>query len=74
MIDFLATIGLPSLFVLTKADKPSRRDRDVRIPALIDQIGVDRNQVRCSLPRRARDGGAPRLDRRVADRSRSDTE
>ena len=45
MIDFLATIGLPSLFVLTKADKLSRRDRDVRIPAMIDQIGVDRDQV-----------------------------
>ncbi|MFS8638259.1 MAG: ribosome biogenesis GTP-binding protein YihA/YsxC [Gemmatimonadota bacterium] len=45
MIDFLATIGLPSLFVLTKADKLSRRDRDIRIPTMIDQIGVDRDQV-----------------------------
>lgn len=45
MIDFLAQTGVPSLFVLTKADKLSRRDRDLKVPGMIDQIGVDEEQV-----------------------------
>lgn len=45
MIDFLAGTGLPSLFVLTKVDKLSRRDREIEIPRMIRKIGVDDDQV-----------------------------
>ncbi|HEX7117679.1 MAG TPA: ribosome biogenesis GTP-binding protein YihA/YsxC [Longimicrobiales bacterium] len=45
MVDFLAKTGLPSLFVLTKADKLSRRDRQVEIPGMAGRLGVDEDQV-----------------------------
>lgn len=45
MIDFLAATRLPSLFVLTKADKLNRRDRENEIPRVIEKIGVDDDQV-----------------------------
>ncbi|HEX6940244.1 MAG TPA: ribosome biogenesis GTP-binding protein YihA/YsxC [Longimicrobiales bacterium] len=45
MIDFLAGIGVPSLFVLTKADKLSRREREVEIPGMAKRLGVDEDQI-----------------------------
>src|SRR5690606_20259791 len=44
-VGVLAQTGVPSLFVLTKADQLSRRDRDLKVPGMIDQIGVDEEQV-----------------------------
>jgi GTP-binding protein len=45
MIDFLAHLGVPALFVLTKVDKLSRSQRAARIPELARVLGQDEDQV-----------------------------
>ncbi len=45
MLDFLAEIGAPTIFVATKVDKLSRRDVDARITALAQRIGGDPEQI-----------------------------
>ena len=44
-IDYLAELGLPALFVLTKVDKLNAREREKLIPAAIRKLGVDPDQV-----------------------------
>lgn len=53
MIDYLATVGTPTLFALTKLDKLNRSGRARVTRALIDEIGTDEEQV---LPTSARTG------------------
>lgn len=45
MIDFLASLGVPTLFALTKIDKLTRAQRQRRIAELMEQLGVDAEQV-----------------------------
>jgi GTP-binding protein len=45
MLEFLASLGVPTLFALTKIDKLSSSQRSARIAALIDQLGVTEDQV-----------------------------
>ncbi|HEU4565142.1 MAG TPA: ribosome biogenesis GTP-binding protein YihA/YsxC [Gemmatimonadaceae bacterium] len=45
MLDFLAEIGAPTIVVLTKMDKLTRRDRAERPAALAAELGVDESQV-----------------------------
>lgn len=45
MVRYLANLGLPTLFVLTKVDKLSRRERPKQIDKLIEELGVDTDQV-----------------------------
>ncbi len=45
MIEFLAQAAVPSLFVLTKVDKLGARDRQVRLPEMVDRMGVDADQI-----------------------------
>lgn len=45
MIDFLAEIGAPTLFVLTKIDKLGRQERKRTLPKVIGKLGVDEDQV-----------------------------
>ena len=44
-VEYLAGLGIPSLFVLTKVDKLNRRQRDKLIPAAVLSLGVDADQV-----------------------------
>ena len=44
-VEYLAGLGIPSLFVLTKVDKLNRRQRDKLIPAAVSSLGVDADQV-----------------------------
>src|SRR5215475_2056614 len=45
MLDFLASIGVPTLFALTKIDKLSPSQRAKRVVILIDKLGLDPDQV-----------------------------
>ena len=45
MIDFLAEIGAPTVFVATKVDKLAKREVPARIAALAAQIGADADQI-----------------------------
>ena len=40
MLDFLASLGVPTLFALTKIDKLTATQRSARIAALIEQLWV----------------------------------
>ena len=44
-VDYLAELGVPVLFVLTKVDKLNAREREKLIPKAIQTLGVDRDQV-----------------------------
>jgi GTP-binding protein len=44
-VDYLAELGLPVLFVLTKVDKLNAREREKLIPKAIQTLGVDKDQV-----------------------------
>ena len=45
MIEFLASIGVPTLFALTKIDKLSTAQRQARIAALTEELAVSEEQV-----------------------------
>jgi GTP-binding protein len=45
MIEYLAKIGMPALFVLTKIDKLKPRERERRVGALTAQLGAGPDQV-----------------------------
>jgi GTP-binding protein len=45
MIEFLASIGVPTLFALTKTDKLSSAQRKTRIAALTEELSVSEDQV-----------------------------
>jgi GTP-binding protein len=45
MLDFLASLGVPTLFALTKIDKLTATQRRARIRALVDNLGVAEDQV-----------------------------
>ncbi|HEX4469559.1 MAG TPA: ribosome biogenesis GTP-binding protein YihA/YsxC [Gemmatimonadaceae bacterium] len=45
MLDFLASLGIPTLFALTKIDKLSATQRRARIRELVDNLGVAEDQV-----------------------------
>ena len=45
MIDFLAALGVPTLFVLTKIDKLTRTQRERRIADLMSDLGADEAQA-----------------------------
>lgn len=53
MLDYLARIGLPTLFVLTKVDKLSRSERREVVEGIREELGVPADQV---LPTSARTG------------------
>jgi GTP-binding protein len=44
-IDYLAELGVPTLFVLTKVDKLNRRERDKLIPKATTMLAVDADQI-----------------------------
>jgi GTP-binding protein len=44
-VDYLAELGIPALFVLTKVDKLNRRERDKLIPKASGALGVDGDQI-----------------------------
>jgi GTP-binding protein len=44
-VDYLAELGIPTLFVLTKVDKLNRRERDKLVPKAVSQLGVQADQV-----------------------------
>src|SRR5207249_6075231 len=45
MVDFLATVGVPTLFAVTKIDKLTRARRDARIADLTRELGAEPEQV-----------------------------
>ena len=45
MLDFLADLGIPTVVVLTKVDKLSRREASERVPAVARSLGLDPEQV-----------------------------
>jgi GTP-binding protein len=45
MIEYLAGIGMPTLFVLTKVDKLKNAERDRRMRTIVAQLGVEAEQV-----------------------------
>jgi len=45
MLEFLEVVALPTLIALTKTDKLRRQERRRLIPKVIDQLGVDPDQV-----------------------------
>ncbi|HKW09929.1 MAG TPA: ribosome biogenesis GTP-binding protein YihA/YsxC [Gemmatimonadaceae bacterium] len=45
MLDFLASIGVPTLFALTKIDKLTSSQRAKRIKALTEELGLSPEQV-----------------------------
>lgn len=45
MLDYLGTVGVPALVVVTKIDKLSRSERARTLPALIEEMAVDPEQV-----------------------------
>jgi GTP-binding protein len=45
MIEYLGGVELPTLFVLTKVDKLRNTERERRIRAVVDVLGVDLEQV-----------------------------
>jgi len=44
-VDYLAELGIPVLFVLTKVDKLNSREKGKLIPKAIQTLGVDKDQV-----------------------------
>ena len=44
-VDYLAELGIPVLFVLTKVDKLNAREKETLIPKAIKTLGVDPDQV-----------------------------
>ena len=49
MLDYLAELGIPTLVVITKVDKLSRRERAERLAAIMEATGIDPDQmVACS--------------------------
>ena len=53
MMDFLASLGVPTIVVATKIDKLSRTERAERLAALGPQLGVEEDQL---IPFSARTG------------------
>lgn len=45
MLDFLADVGVPTLFVATKTDKLSRNAVDRRMGEMAELLGVDEDQI-----------------------------
>jgi GTP-binding protein len=45
MVDYLARIGVPALFVLTKVDKLTNTQRKARIARTVETLGVDAEQA-----------------------------
>jgi GTP-binding protein len=45
MVDFLAEIGAPTVFVATKVDKLARRELAGRVSALAEWLGADTEQI-----------------------------
>jgi GTP-binding protein len=45
MLEFLAHVGLPTLVVLTKVDKLTKRQQAVRVQAVMETLGLDPEQV-----------------------------
>jgi GTP-binding protein len=45
MLAFLASVGVPTLFALTKIDKLTVSQRKARIQALVQELGVAEDQV-----------------------------
>jgi GTP-binding protein len=45
MIDYLAEIGMPTLFVLTKIDKLKNTEREKRVRTIVAQLGIEVDQV-----------------------------
>lgn len=45
MLDFLAELGVPTIVVLTKVDKLSRREREERVAATMQSLGIDEEQL-----------------------------
>jgi GTP-binding protein len=45
MLDFLASVGVPTLFALTKIDKLTAAQRSARIAALTEELGTSEDQV-----------------------------
>lgn len=45
MLDFLAELGVPTLFALTKVDKLKKAEVAPRVKALCDSLGLDVDQV-----------------------------
>ena len=45
MVEYLGGIGLPALFVLTKADKLKRTQRAAKIARAVEQLGMGEEQV-----------------------------
>jgi len=45
MLDFLATLGVPTVVVLTKIDKLTPKERRERIAGITDILGLDEDQV-----------------------------
>jgi GTP-binding protein len=44
-VDYLAEIGAPTLFALTKADKLAKGKREAALRKTVDRLGVDEDQV-----------------------------
>ena len=44
-VEYLAELGLPVLFALTKADKLKKSEREKLIPKTVEKLGVDLDQV-----------------------------
>lgn len=53
MVRYLANLGVPALFVLTKVDKLSKRERPAQLDKLVRDLAVDPDQV---LPFSAKSG------------------
>jgi GTP-binding protein len=53
MARYLAALGVPTLFVVTKVDKLSRSRREPQLRRIVQQLGVDPDQV---VPFSARTG------------------
>src|ERR1043165_179332 len=45
MLDFLATVGVPTMVVMTKTDKLSQRQAKARITAITASLGLEDDQV-----------------------------
>ncbi|MCA0377329.1 MAG: ribosome biogenesis GTP-binding protein YihA/YsxC [Gemmatimonadetes bacterium] len=45
MLDFLATLGVPTIFAITKVDKLTPTQARARVAALCTQLGLDPDQV-----------------------------
>lgn len=45
MLDYLARLGLPALFVLTKVDKLGRKERRKTVKRALEDLGIERDQL-----------------------------